>query len=163
LGRARMFGARLWARMPPEYLAALKAFAFQSGVPLAEYVRGMVHDHILQRGAAFRERGAALRALINGFYYSWSPWVAEAISASALLRAVFRVLLLPLIGIVHATALIFAAVDAMTGSAEVASVIAFLAAASMSLVVYVALPVLGLAKLKDTIKARQISAPRFKT
>ncbi|TLN09533.1 hypothetical protein FDZ71_10060 [bacterium] len=51
--------------MPPEYLAALKAFAFQSGVPLAEYVRGMVHDHILQSGAAFRERGAALRALIN--------------------------------------------------------------------------------------------------
>jgi hypothetical protein len=51
--------------MPPEYLAALKAFAFQSGVPLAEYVRGMVHDHILQRGAALRERGAALRALIN--------------------------------------------------------------------------------------------------
>ena len=65
LGRVRMFGARLWARMPPEYVAALKAFAFQSDVPLAEYVRGMVHDHILQRGAAFRERGAALRALIN--------------------------------------------------------------------------------------------------
>ncbi len=60
-----MFGARLWARMPPEYLAALKAFAFQSGVPVAEYVRGIVHDHILQRGAALRERGAALRAFIN--------------------------------------------------------------------------------------------------
>ena len=60
-----MFGARLWLRMPPEYIAALKAFAFQSGVPLAEYVRGMVHDHILQRGAAFRERGAAFRVLIN--------------------------------------------------------------------------------------------------
>jgi hypothetical protein len=51
--------------MPPEYLAALKAFAFQSGVPLAEYVRGMVHDHILERGAASRERGAAFRALVN--------------------------------------------------------------------------------------------------
>jgi hypothetical protein len=51
--------------MPPEYLMALKAFAFQSGVPLAEYVRGMVHDHILERGAGLRERGAALRALIN--------------------------------------------------------------------------------------------------
>jgi hypothetical protein len=25
----------------------------------------MVYDHILERGAAFRERGAALRALIN--------------------------------------------------------------------------------------------------
>jgi len=59
--RAR-FGARLWARMPPEYLMALRAFAFQSGVPLAEYVRGMVHDHILERGAGLRERGAALRA-----------------------------------------------------------------------------------------------------
>ena len=72
MGRARMFGARLWARMPPEYLAALKAFAFQSNVPLAEYVRDMVHDHILQRGAAFRERGAALRALVNaGEAWEW--------------------------------------------------------------------------------------------
>ena len=103
--------------------------------------------------------GRVLVEAFNGFYYSWSPWLAEAISASALLRAVFRVLLLPLIGIVHATALIFAAIGTMTGSADVASVIAFLAAASMTLVVYVALPVLGLAKLKDTIRARQISTP----
>jgi len=51
--------------MPPEYIAVLKAFAFHSGVPLAEYVRDIVHDHILQRGGAFRERGGALRALIN--------------------------------------------------------------------------------------------------
>ena len=65
MGRVRMFGARLWARMPPEYLITLRAFAFQSGVPLAEYVRGMVHDHILERGAGLRERGAALRAFIN--------------------------------------------------------------------------------------------------
>jgi len=69
LVRPRMFGAKLWVRMPPEYVAALKAFAFQSDVPLAEYVRDMVHDHILERGAAFRERGAALRALINAFAY----------------------------------------------------------------------------------------------
>jgi hypothetical protein len=62
LVRPRMFGAKLWVRMPPEYVAALKAFAFQSDVPLAEYVRDMVHDHIL-------ERGAALRALINAFAY----------------------------------------------------------------------------------------------
>jgi len=51
--------------MPPEYIAALKAFAFQDGVSFAEYVRGMVHDHILERGVAFRERGVALRALIS--------------------------------------------------------------------------------------------------
>ena len=41
------------------------AYPFQSGVSLAKYVRIMVHDHILQRGAAFRERGAAFRALVK--------------------------------------------------------------------------------------------------
>jgi len=51
--------------MPPAYISALKAFAFQSSVSLAEYVRGMVHDRVLQRGAAFRERGAAFRVLIK--------------------------------------------------------------------------------------------------
>ena len=58
-------GPRFRVGMLPEFTAALKPFAFHSGVPLAEYERRMVHDHILQRGAAPRERGAALRALIN--------------------------------------------------------------------------------------------------
>jgi hypothetical protein len=70
--------------MPPEYLAALNAFALQSGVPLAEYVRGMVHDHILQSGAAFRESGAAFRAFIN----AGKAWViayhGEVVVAGAL-------------------------------------------------------------------------------
>jgi hypothetical protein len=59
--------------MPPEYLAALKAFALQSDVSLAEYVRDMVHDHILQSGAAFRESGAAFRAFINAV----KAWVID--------------------------------------------------------------------------------------
>jgi len=33
--------------------------------PVSEYVREMVREHILQRGARFRESGARLRALIN--------------------------------------------------------------------------------------------------
>jgi len=45
--------------------ARLFATAFQSGVSVPDYARGLVHDDILQRGAAFREKGAALRALIN--------------------------------------------------------------------------------------------------
>jgi hypothetical protein len=44
---------------------ALWAFAFQAGVLLAEYVRGIVHDRVVQSGAASRESGAALRAIIN--------------------------------------------------------------------------------------------------
>ena len=51
--------------MPPEYIAALKALAFQTGVSLAEYVRITVHDRILERGAASRERGAALGEFIE--------------------------------------------------------------------------------------------------
>jgi hypothetical protein len=39
--------------------------AYQEGVPVLEYVREMVHDHILQRGARFRETGARLRVLSN--------------------------------------------------------------------------------------------------
>jgi hypothetical protein len=37
--------------MPPEYIAALKGFAFLDGVPLAEYVRGIAHDEILTRSS----------------------------------------------------------------------------------------------------------------
>lgn len=33
--------------------------------PVSEYVREMAREHILQRGARFRESGARLRALIN--------------------------------------------------------------------------------------------------
>ncbi|HXZ98106.1 MAG TPA: hypothetical protein VED24_01930, partial [Candidatus Acidoferrum sp.] len=51
--------------MPPEYIAALKGFAFLEGVPLAECVRGMAHDEILKRGTSFRERGTAFGALSN--------------------------------------------------------------------------------------------------
>ena len=37
----------------------------------------MVHDHILERGGTFRERGAALRALINAFAYQEGVPVSE--------------------------------------------------------------------------------------
>jgi predicted DNA binding CopG/RHH family protein len=52
----RKFEARLaGVRMPPEYIAAVKAFASQDCVSFAEYVRDMFHDHVLVRGAAFTD------------------------------------------------------------------------------------------------------------
>ena len=39
--------------------------AYQEGVPVSEYAREMVHDHILQRRARFRETEARLRTLSN--------------------------------------------------------------------------------------------------
>jgi hypothetical protein len=65
LHRHQAIGPRFEIRAPPEYIAALKAFAFQDGVSFPEYVRGLFHDHILQRGGAFREKGGVLRALSN--------------------------------------------------------------------------------------------------
>jgi len=59
----RPIGPKVQWRMPPEYIAALRGFAYQEGVPVSEYVREMVHDHILQRGGRFRETGVRLRVL----------------------------------------------------------------------------------------------------
>jgi hypothetical protein len=72
--------------MPPEHIVALNAFAFQLGVLLTDYLRGMVHDHILQRGAAFRERGAALRALMNAGK-AWVIAYHECVAVSGGLQA----------------------------------------------------------------------------
>jgi hypothetical protein len=92
----------------------------------------------------------------NAFYYSWSPPLAERISESVLLRAVFRVLLLPLVGIVRVTALTFVGMATMTGNVDAASVVAFVAAATMTLAIYVGLPVLAVVKLERVISARRL-------
>jgi len=56
--------------MPPEYIAALRVFAFQDSVSFAEYVRGVAHDHILERGAAFRTLVNAGKAWLIAYYQS---------------------------------------------------------------------------------------------
>jgi len=56
--------------MPPPYVAALKAFAFQDGVSFAEYVRGMIHDHILERGASFTSFINAGKAWLMAYHES---------------------------------------------------------------------------------------------
>jgi hypothetical protein len=85
--------------------------------------------------------GRTLVDAFNAFYYSWSPPVARTVGSSSFLQAVFRILLLPVVLAVHAAALSFAAISGMTGSADAASVVAFVLAASFCLIAYVALPV----------------------
>jgi M6 family metalloprotease-like protein len=84
--------------------------------------------------------GRKLVDAFNAFYYSWSPPVARTVGSSSFLQAVFRILLLPVVLGVHAAALSFAAISGMTGSADAASVVAFVLAASLCVVAYVALP-----------------------
>jgi hypothetical protein len=83
--------------------------------------------------------GTRLRDAFNAFYYSWSPPVAAAIAQSSDLQALFRVLLLPIVAIVHATAWIFTTL----GSTDLASAVAFGVAAVLCTIAYVILPVLA--------------------
>jgi len=96
--------------------------------------------------------GRTLVAVFNAFYYSWSPAVAEWMAESALLRVVFRALLLPLVGVVHVTALVFMATARATGQTDAASLLAFLAAATMTMTVYVILPIMTAAKSRQAIR-----------
>ena len=98
--------------------------------------------------------GRTLVASFNVFYYSWSPPLAERIAGNGLLRALFRVLLLPLVGIVHITALTFMGMASMTENADVASVVAFVAAAAMTLTIYVVLPVVGATEVTQAARGR---------
>jgi len=96
--------------------------------------------------------GRTLIEAFNTFYYAWSPAVAEVIAGNGLLRAIFRIILLPLVGIVHVSAMIFRTVALMTGQTDRASVFAFVAAAVMTISVYIALPIAAVAKSKQTIR-----------
>lgn len=80
--------------------------------------------------------GSMLRDDWNWFYYLWSPPIAGVISTSPTLQALFRVLLLPLVGIIRTTGWMFT----MLGSGDFAAVMAFTAAAVMSTAVYVLAP-----------------------
>jgi len=100
--------------------------------------------------------GKTLVAAFNTFYYSWSPSVANAIAGSESLRALFRVILLPLVAIIRVTAVMFTAITNATGGRDLASFIAFLASAVMAIVVYVILPALAGAKLMQAVRRRRV-------
>jgi len=100
--------------------------------------------------------GKTLVAAFNTFYYSWSPTLANAIAGSEPLRVLFRIILLPLVAIIHVAALMFTAITNATGGRDLASFIAFLASAVMAIVVYVILPALAGAKLMHAVRRRRV-------
>jgi hypothetical protein len=71
------------------------------------------------------------------FTVTGSPPVAQAIAGSSPLQALFRVLLLPLVGIVHVTAWVFTAL----GAGDLASIMAFAVAAVLSILIYIVSPI----------------------
>jgi len=99
--------------------------------------------------------GTTLVEAFNAFYYSWSPAVAAGIARSEILRALFRVLLLPLIWIVHATALSFVITVNLTGSPSMASLVSFVLAGTTSIVCYAVLPLLSCKGLARVLNNRR--------
>ena len=95
--------------------------------------------------------GKTLRDAFNAFYYSWSPPVAATIAQSSDLQALFRILLLPIVAIVHATAWVFTTF----GNTNFASVIAFGVAAVLCVGTYIALPVFAIRGAWKCIRLRQ--------
>ena len=82
----------------------------------------------------------------NAFYYLWSPWLASMISQNEPLKSAFRVLLLPLLAIVHLTAISFVALTPL--GTETASVFAFSCGAALSIAVYVGGPMYVIMRLR---------------
>jgi len=107
------------------------------GSPLAEEVVFMrsVRDDMIGSNKV----GSVLVEGWNAFYYSWSPPVAAVIADSSFLKSVFTVLLLPLLEIMHVVAFQYNSISPV--NLELASVSAFILAALLSTIVYVALPV----------------------
>ena len=119
------------AQSPPRCIIATAAYGSEMA-PDVIYMR-YVRDHLIGSTPI----GHVLRDDWNTFYYSWSPPVAQAISTSTTLQALFRVLLQPLLVIIRMAAMIF---NALTWAPDLASVLAFSAAAIVSTLDYIVTP-----------------------
>ncbi len=96
------------------------------------------------------EVGRILVVNWNNFYYSWSPTIAETISSSEIIRSTSRVLLIPLIAITHITAFIYSTISLLNPT--ISSVIAFLSATVLTIVIYMMIPFYVIHKFYNRIK-----------
>ena len=121
------------------------------GSPIAPEVTYMrnVRDNMISSN----DVGMVLVSGWNIFYYSWSPPIANIISNSEGLQATFRILLYPLIGLIHFTAFIYNTIAPL--SIVSASIFAFIFAAVTSLTVYFVVPlIISSILLKKILKTK---------
>lgn len=76
----------------------------------------------------------------NNFYYLWSPPVAGLIAESDTLKSVSKVLLIPLLGVMHIIAQEYNYLAWL--NPELASITAFITAAMLTVAIYIASPVI---------------------
>jgi hypothetical protein len=135
---------------PPQRLCVIATAAYGSELaPEVAYMRH-VRDNMIGSNIV----GKTLVSGWDAFYYSWSPTVAVEVSRNAVFQSVCRVLLIPLIVIVHVTAYIYTAVAVVNLS--LSSILAFFYAAASSIAVYIASPLLMLRTLRRRVCLRRL-------
>jgi len=121
--------------------------------PEVQFLRGFRDRQVLSSFA-----GSEFMKAFDAWYYSFSPYIAQSIASNAFARAVMKVLLYPLIGILHLAAMTY---NAFSFSHELAVVMAGLVASALIGVVYFSpLAILVLVLLrryrKTTLKMSQL-------
>jgi hypothetical protein len=97
--------------------------------PNVQFLRGFRDNTVLSTFA-----GSGFMTAFNRFYYSFSPTVASTISSNEVLRGLIKVVLYPLIGILHLSSTVF---TLFSFSSELGVVMAGLVASALLATVYV--------------------------
>ncbi len=102
--------------------------------PEIDYIRHVRDDMI---GSS--EIGEKIVFGWNTFYYSWSPELARLIADSTYVKQIFRILLIPLITIIHSTSIIYSVIAFYNSG--LASLLSFVFASALSSIIYLVLPI----------------------
>jgi hypothetical protein len=104
--------------------------------PEVQFLRDFRDYQILRTFA-----GSNFMFAFNAWYYSFSPTVANYIASHQIARTVMKVVLYPLIGVLHASS---ASYSVLAFQPELAALIAGIVASSLMGIVYLALPLSGI-------------------
>jgi len=121
--------------------------------PEVQFLRGFRDGTVMSTFA-----GSQFMVAFNAWYYSFSPYIAQFIASNTFARAVMKVMLYPLIGILHVASMTY---NAFSLSHELAVLMAGLVASALIGVVYLSpLAILALALLRRyrriTLKMSQL-------
>jgi len=114
---------------PPGCIIATATYGSELS-PEVQFLRGFRDGMVMSTFA-----GSEFMKVFNAWYYSFSPYVADFISNQPLLKEAIRILLYPLIGILHVSALTY---SALSFNPELAIVATGLVASGLIGIVYFA-------------------------
>jgi len=139
---------KLGAGGAPSCIIATATFGSELN-PEVQFLRGFRDNTVLSTFA-----GSNFMVAFNAFYYSFSPQVAKVIAGNELLRGVMKVILYPLIAILHLSSSIF---YTFSNAPEVAIIVTGLTASSLIAAVYLLPPILLLNHLKKIRSVKNLN------